>query len=150
MSRRMGASHHRRRAGGRRKRVGGWSRTTLWRLRLVFGPLLLREPVLLALERWATGERLGFMRIRIPHAGIEIWICGRMPRWRRVTKAPRAAVALQELAVRWEAVQKESGFRTWLSDVESAASTDPRKLDAVLCRALVLEVLGRRGRRWGR
>lgn len=149
MSKRLIVSHLRRRSWSRR-RVGSWSKATLWRLRLVFGIFFVDEPVLVALERWSTGDRLGLMRVRIPHIGIEILVGGRMPRWRRVAKAARTPMALRESASGWEKAQREAGFRTWLSEAGSSTSSDPRKLDTVLCRALVMEVLGRRGRRRGR
>jgi hypothetical protein len=87
------------------------------------------------------------MRVRLPHKGIEIVVGGYANRWRRIAKIARTPSALKECAAGWEKTQREAGFRTWLTDVEAVASNDPRKLDAVLCRALVLEVLGRRGRR---
>jgi len=146
MSKRVIVSRYRRRSW-RRARVRNWSNATLWWLRLVFGVFFEKEPVLVALERWATGDRFGLMRVRLPHKGIDILVGGRVNRWRRIAMTPRTPGALRDSAAGWEKTQREAGFRTWLTDVEAITSTDPRKLDTVLCRALVLEVLGRRGRR---
>lgn len=149
MSKRLLVNRYRRRSW-RRGRAGNWSKVTLWWLRLVFGVFFSTEPVLVALERWSAGDRFGVMRVRLPHNGIDILISGRANRWRRITRIARTPLALRESAARWENTQRDAGFRTWLTDVEAVTSTDPRKLDTVLCRALVLEVLGRRGRRRGR
>lgn len=142
--------HQRRRSWWRRRRVRGWSKANVWRLRLLFGLSLSTEPVLMALEPRATGERVGLMRIRIPHTGIEILMCDRMAWWRQTSKAPRTPAGLRESAAGWQSAQREAGFRTWLSEAEARLSKDPQKLEAVLCRALVMEVLGRRGRRRSR
>lgn len=142
--------HQRRRSWWRRRRVRGWSRTNLWRLRLLFGLSFSTEPVLMALERWANGDRVGLMRIRIPHTGIEILVGQRVAWWRQTAKAPRTHAGLRESAAGWQSAQRDAGFRTWLSEAETRVSKDPQKLEAVLCRALVMEVLGRRGRRRAR
>ncbi|MBK9266192.1 MAG: hypothetical protein IPM54_41190 [Polyangiaceae bacterium] len=110
-----------------------------------YGARLPNEPVLIALER-TTGDSLGLMRVQIPHLGVEILVCRRAVRWRRVAIAARTPVGLREAAAAWENAQRERGLRTWVSEpVESGRIRDPRKLEAVLCRALVMEVLARRG-----
>jgi hypothetical protein len=136
----------RRRSWWRSRRRKGWSRTTIWRLRLLFGLRLPNEPVLVAIDRATTGDLVGLLHVRIPHLGVEVLICRRVVRWRRVAKAARAPADLREAASIWETALRETGLRTWLSEpVESGRVRDPRKLEAVLCRALVMEVLGRRG-----
>lgn len=142
MLKRLIVNRQRRRSWWRRGRSGSWSRATLWRLRLAFGWFFLNEPVLVALKQWSTGDRLGLMRVRIPYMGIEIVLGVRVPRWRRIAKVARTPIALRESTAEWEKSQREAGFHTWLSEVDSGSSADPRKLDAVLCRALVMEVLG--------
>ncbi len=129
----------------RRVRRGGWSRTTIWRMRLLFGLILPREPVLLALER-ATGETMRLMRVRMPHLGAEIWVCRRTIWWRRVSRVSRTSVGLSEAMAAWAMAMEGSELRRWLSEPMEGRVKDPRKLEAVLCRALVMEVLGRRSR----
>lgn len=137
-----------RRTRWRRVRVGGWSRTTIWRMRLLFGLTLSNEPVFLALEP-TMGETLRLMRVGAPHLGAEIWVCRRVVWWRRVSRAARTSVGLSAAKVAWEAALEGSEFRRWLSEPMEGRVRDPRKLEAVLCRALVMEVLGRRSRRRG-
>jgi len=129
----------------RRVRRGGWSRTTLWRMRLMFGLPLSNEPVLLGLER-TMGETLRFMRVRAPHMGVEVWVCRRVIWWRRISRAARTSVGLSAAITAWERALEGSELRRWLSEPMEGRVKDPRKLEAVLCRALVMEVLGRRGR----
>lgn len=139
------ANRSRRRSWWCSRHRKGWSRTTILRLRMQYGSRLPNEPVLIALER-TTGDSLGLMRVQIPHIGVEVWVCRRVVRWRRVATAARTPADLREAAAAWEKAQRERGLRTWVSEpVESGRIRDPRKLEAVLCRALVMEVLGRRG-----
>ena len=129
----------------RRVRRGGWSRTTLWRIRLLYGQILPREPVFLALER-VMAETLRLMRVRVPHLGAEIWVCRRAVWWRRVSRVSRTSVGLSAAMAAWERALEGSELRRWLSEPMEGGVGDPRKLEVVLCRALVMEVLGRRSR----
>jgi hypothetical protein len=129
----------------RRVRTGGWSRTTLWRLRLLFGVSLPREPVLMALER-TSGETVRLMRVKLPYLGAEIWVCRRMVWWRRVSRVGQTSAGLTAAMEAWERALEGSELRRWLSEPEAGRVQDPRKLEKVLCRALVMEVLGRRSR----
>ena len=135
-----------RRSRWKRVRRGGWSRTTILRMRLLFGFTLPNEPVLMALER-TMGETLRLMRVQVPHMGVEIWVCRRIVWWRRVSRVARTSVGLSAAMAAWERALEGSELRRWLSEpITLGRVRDPRKLEAVLCRALVMEVLGRRGR----
>ncbi len=115
-------------------------------MRLVIGSTLPNEPVLLGLER-TTGETMRLMRVRVPHLGVEIWVCPRVVWWRRTTRVMRTSVGLSAAMTAWEATLEGSELRRWFSEpLPVGRVRDPRKLEAVLCRALVLEVLGRRSR----
>lgn len=142
MTRRTG-----RKRSWRRRRIRGWSRTTVWRLRLSLGLRLGSEPVLVALERTAR-EQLGVLRVQIPHLGIELVVCrGIVAWWRRMAIVARTLTALREALTAWETAMGDRGLRSWLSEpIAVGYMRDPKKLEAVLCRALVMEVLGRRGR----
>jgi hypothetical protein len=130
----------------RRVRRGGWSRTTIWRMRLVLGRALPKEPVFLAVER-SMGETLRLLRVHVPHFGAEIWVCRRVIWWRRMLRVARTSVGLSAAMDAWEQALEGSELRRWLSEpTEPVRLRDPRKLEKVLCRALVLEVLGRRSR----
>lgn len=136
-----------RRTWRRGRRVRGWSRTTLLRLRLVWGLRLPNEPVLMGIER-TVGENLGVIRVHVPHLGVELVVCRSvLTWWRRVAIAARTSVGLSAAMEAWESVLRERGLRLWLSEPMGLGRLrDPGKLEAVLCRALVMEVLGRRGR----
>ena len=129
------------------RRVRGWSRTTLLRLRVVWGLRLPNEPVLVGIER-TTGENLGVIRVQVPHLGVELVVCRSvLAWWRRVAMVARTPAGLSAAMSVWENVMRERGLRLWLSEPMGVGYLrDPRKLEAVLCRALVMEVLGRRGR----
>ena len=129
----------------RRVLFGGWLRTTLWRMRLLFGLTVAKESVLLAMER-TMGETAPLLRVKLPHVGAEIWVCRRGVWWRRVSRAARTSAGLSAAMAAWERALDGSELRRWLSEPEDGRARSPRKLDAVLCRALVLEVLGRRSR----
>lgn len=112
----------------------------------MFGLALSREPALMALER-TTGETLGLMRVQVPYIGVDIWVCRRVVWWRRITRAARTSAGLAMAMAAWEQALGGSELRRCLSEpVEVGRVRDPRKLEAVLSRALLLEVLGRRGR----
>jgi hypothetical protein len=114
-------------------------------MRLVFGLTVAKESVLLAVER-TTGETVPVLRVKLPHLGAEVWVCRRGVWWRRVSLAARTSAGLSAAMAAWERALDGSELRRWLSEPEEGRVRNPRKLDAVLCRALVLEVLGRRSR----
>jgi hypothetical protein len=91
----------------RRVRAGGWSRTTIWRVRLLFGLTLTNEPVLMALERVA-GETLRLMRVRVPYMGVDMWVCPRAVWWRRVSHVARTSVGLSAAMAAWEQAHEGS------------------------------------------
>ena len=126
--------------------MDGWSKTTVWRMRLLFGMALPKEPALMALER-TTGETLGLMRVQVPHLGVDIWVCRRLVWWRRISRAARTSAGLAMAMAAWERALGGSALQRCLSEpVQMGRVRDPRKLEAVLSRALLIEVLGRRGR----
>jgi hypothetical protein len=94
------------------------------------------------------GERLGVMRVWAPHLGVEVVVCRSvLTWWRRVAMVARTSAGLSAALAAWERALRERGLRLWLSEpITLGRVRDPRKLEAVLCRALVMEVLGRRGR----
>lgn len=104
-----------------------------------------REPVFLALER-VMADTLRLMRVRVPHLGAEIWVCRRAVWWRRVSRVSRTSAGLSAAKAAWERALEGSELRRWLSEPMEGGVGDPRKLEVVLCRALVMEVLGRRSR----
>jgi hypothetical protein len=122
----------------------GWSRTTVWKLRLRLGDFVAKEAVLVALAQGASVEKVGLMRLQLPFLGVAVAMIGRHVRWRRVTPVPRTQTGLLEAAAAWKKALEPSGFRTWLSLPDSRVSKDPRRLETVLVRALVMEVVGRR------
>ena len=106
------------------------------------------EPVLMGIER-TTGEKLGVIRVQVPHLGVELVVCRSVLAWcRRVAIAARTPGGLSAAMAAWETALRERGLRLWLSEPMGVGRLrDAGKLEAVLCRALVMEVLGRRGRR---
>lgn len=102
----------------------------------------------MGIER-TVGEKLGVIRVQVPHLGVELVVCRSvLAWWRRVAMVARTAVGLSPAMEAWENVLRERGLRLWLLEPMGLGLVrDPRKLEAVLCRALVMEVLGRRGRR---
>ena len=98
------------------RRVRGWSRTTLLRLRLVWGLRLPNEPVLMGIERTA-GEKLGVIRVQVPHLGVELVVCRSVLAWcRRVAIAARTPACLSAAMAAWETALRERGLRLWLSE----------------------------------
>jgi hypothetical protein len=99
----------------------------------------------MALER--TSGEAGLMRVKMPCLGAEIWVCRRIVWWRRVSRAAQTSAGLSAAMEAWEKALEGSELRRWLSEpTEAGRVRDPRKLEKVLCRALVMEVLGRRSR----
>jgi hypothetical protein len=94
-----------------------------------------------------TGEALGLLQIRVPYLGVDIWVCRRLVWWRRISRAARTSAGLAMAIAAWERALGGSELRRRLSEpVSMGRVRDPRKLEAVLSRALLLDVLGRRAR----
>ena len=137
----------RRRPWRRRRRAKGWSRTTLLRVRMLVGAKIADEPALVVLERWSTsGAVPGLVRIQIPHLGVELAV-GRQVHRRWIVAAPRTAQGLKAAAAAWQLVLRETGLRVRVSEPLALGLVAGRDLDAVLCRGLVLELVGRKQRR---
>ena len=120
----------------------GWSRTTPLRLRMQLGERMAMEPVLVALPQGVAVETVHWMRLVFPHLGVEIAVVGRRVFWRRVAIALRTPKALRDGWATWE--KGLAGFRVRLSEPQARGSQAPERLEAVLVRALVMEVVGQR------
>lgn len=141
-------SRGRRRAWWRRRRApSGWSRTNLLRLRIHHGATITAEPALVVLypehKAWHVPP---LVRIQVPHAGFELAI-GRHVFRRRVTAVPRTPKGVRAAAIAWQLELANAGHVILSEPLDTCAARGAgwKELEAYVCRALVLELLGRVG-----